>query len=64
MDKIIDRVIHICVYLHRGDKTAEYYKGLIFFGRWILHLYQIPKSDVPKGLTENERRKTVVRDDR
>ena len=54
MNKIIDRVIHTCVYLHRGGKTVVYYKGLIFFSRWILHLHRIPESDVPKSFIENE----------
>ena len=60
MNKIIDRVIHTCVYLHRGGKTVEYYKGLIFFSRWILHLHRIPESDVPKELIKNESRKALV----
>lgn len=52
MNKIIDRIIHTRVYLHRGGKTVEYYKGLIFFSRWILHLCRIPESDVPKDVIE------------
>jgi len=48
LDKIIDRVIHTCVY----GKTVKYYQGLILFRRWILHIREIPESDVPKEFIE------------
>ena len=53
-NKIVARVVHTKVFVAGRDRVVKYYKGLLFFERWILDLYQIPEADVPDEFKKGE----------